>query len=75
MVEKMSFEEALARLEEIAKQLEAGDFSLDDALVAFEEGISLVKFCGRRLQQAEKKVQRLSKLALEVVEPRDAEDK
>ena len=73
MAEQMSFEEALARLEEIVDQLETGRLSLDEALTAFEEGISLVKLCGRRLQQAEKKVQRLSKLALEIMEPGNTE--
>lgn len=75
MVEKRSFEEALARLEEISGQLETGDLSLDDALAVFEEGISLVKFCGRRLQQAERKVERLSHFPQELVEPRDVESR
>ncbi len=69
MAEKMSFEEILARLEQIASQLERGNLSLDDALTGFEEGISLVKLCGRRLHQAEKKVQRLSKQVMEIMEP------
>jgi exodeoxyribonuclease VII small subunit len=73
MVEKRSFEEALARLEEISGQLETGNLPLDDALAVFEEGISLVKFCGRRLQQAERKVEKLSQLPPELVEPRDVE--
>lgn len=75
MAERLRFEDALARLEEIAGQLEAGNLSLDDALAAFKEGISLVKLCGRRLQQAERKVQRLSKSTMEAVEPRGMEDK
>jgi exodeoxyribonuclease VII small subunit len=69
MVEKRSFEEALTRLEQIAEQLEGGALSLDDALAAFEEGVSLVRFCRRLLGQAEKKVQRLTKLALDVDGP------
>ena len=73
MVEKRSFEEALARLEEISGQLEAGNLPLDDALAVFEEGISLVKFCGRRLQQAERKVEKLSQLPPELAEPGDLE--
>jgi exodeoxyribonuclease VII small subunit len=73
MAERINFEEALARLEEIVNQLESGHLSLDSALAAFEEGISLVKLCGRRLQQAEKRAQRLSKLALDVIEPADTE--
>ena len=68
MVEKRSFEENLARLEEIASQLENGDLPLDDALAAFEEGIALVKLCGRRLRQAEKKVSRLTQMTLKTIE-------
>jgi exodeoxyribonuclease VII small subunit len=63
----MSFEKALTRLEEIVAQLEKGQLSLEEALKAFEEGVSLVKHCGRRLQQAERKAQRLSQEALEVL--------
>ena len=66
MAEKKSFEEALRRLEEIAEQLEGGDLSLDDALAAFEEGISLVGLCRRLLDRAEKKIQRLSKMTPDV---------
>jgi exodeoxyribonuclease VII small subunit len=70
MAEKMSFEESLARLEEIVRQLETSHLSLDDALAAFEEGISLVKLCGRRLKQAEKKVQTLSKMSPGAIDPK-----
>jgi exodeoxyribonuclease VII small subunit len=69
MAEKKSFEEALARLEEIANQLEGGDLALDDAITAFEEGISLVRLCRRLLRQAERKIQRLSKMALDAAGP------
>ncbi len=50
------FEEAMARLEEIVKGLESGDLALEDALKAFEEGMGLIKFCSKKLEEAEKKV-------------------
>lgn len=53
---KVSFEEALARLEEIVRELESGKATLDRSLEAFEEGIGLVKLCGARLDEAEQKV-------------------
>lgn len=55
------YEEALARLEHIAGQLERGDLTLEDALTFFEEGIKLVKICSKMLDQAEGKIQVLTK--------------
>ncbi len=56
-----SFEEAMARLEEIVRSLEGGSSTLDDSLGLFEEGISLVKLCNAKLEGAEQKVKLLSK--------------
>ncbi len=53
---KMKFEAALSRLEEIVKLLESGDAPLDRSLELFEEGVKLVKLCGKRLDEAEKKI-------------------
>lgn len=59
--EKLNFENALKRLEEIAKKLEAEDLSLDDALKYFEEGMNLSKFCNEQLSYAENKVKMITK--------------
>ena len=56
----MSFETAIARLEEIVRMLESGNAHLDKALAAFEEGVSLVKLCNSRLDMAEQKVKILT---------------
>ena len=56
-----SFEEAMARLEEIVRSLEVGTAALDDSLGLFEEGIALVKLCNAKLEGAEQKVMLLSK--------------
>ena len=61
MAEKMTFEAALARLEEIVKQMESGSAPLDKSLALFEEGVSLVKFCTGELDAAEQKVKILMK--------------
>ncbi len=74
MAEPLNFEEALGRLEEIVHQLEAGDLSLDDALRAFEDGISMIKLCGQRLRAAEKKTERLTKSVQEMMEPQGSEN-
>lgn len=52
----LSFEEALARLEEIVRALESGNAPLDTSLNMFEEGIALVKLCNDRLDGAEQKM-------------------
>ncbi len=56
-----SFEEAMARLEEIVRALDGGSAGLDDSLGLFEEGISLVKLCNAKLEGAEQKVKLLAK--------------
>ena len=53
---KMSFEEALSRLEEIVEEMESGKAELDGLLALFEEGVSLVKLCSSKLDSAERKI-------------------
>ena len=56
---KLTFEESLARLEEILRLLENGDAKLDDTLKLYEEGVSLVRACNQYLQTAEQTVKML----------------
>ncbi len=58
--EKMSFEAAIARLEEIVRALESGNTPLDESLSLFEEGVALVKLCNERLDGAEQKIKMLT---------------
>ena len=58
---KMSFEESLAKLEEIVRHLEKGDMPLSDSLKLFEEGTSLLASCNKMLEDAEQKVVKLRK--------------
>lgn len=58
--EGMSFESAMARLEEIVRALENGNAPLDASLTMFEEGVSLVKLCNSKLDNAEQKVKILT---------------
>ena len=53
MAEK-KFEAALSRLEEIVKELEAGELPLEQSLKLFEEGIKLSRVCNKRLEDAER---------------------
>ena len=55
------FEEAMGRLEELVKKLESGDLALDESLEVFEEGIKLSRWCMKKLEEAERKVEVLLK--------------
>lgn len=56
---KMSFEQAMARLEEIVQQLERGEAPLEESLTLFEEGTRLIHKCSAQLDTAEQKVSKL----------------
>ena len=56
---KEKFEEALQKLEAIVAKMEEGDLPLEEALKAFEEGVKLAKFCTGKLDEAERKVEKL----------------
>ncbi len=57
---KESFENSLAELEKIVRQLEDGDLSLEESLELFETGIKLSRECRERLTQAERRIEVLS---------------
>ena len=59
--EAQTFEEAVARLEEIVGQLEDGEIPLDNSLTLFEEGVKLSRFCRSKLDEAEKRISLLLK--------------
>ncbi len=61
MAQKQTFEQALERLEEISRLLESGDTSLEESLKMYEEGMKLIDFCNAKLNEAQKKIQRLTK--------------
>jgi exodeoxyribonuclease VII small subunit len=55
--EAQTFESAMERIEQIAARMESGDMPLEDLVVVYEEGLRLVKFCSARLEEAEKRLQ------------------
>lgn len=61
MEEKISFEENMKKLEEIAVELEKGDLDLDSSVAKFEEGMKISKECSEMLENAEKKITMLIK--------------
>lgn len=58
-VKEMSFEEALAELETIVRQLEKGDVELEKSIEIYERGAELKKHCEARLKSAELKVEQI----------------
>lgn len=56
-----TFEEALARLETIVRELEEADLPLERSLTVFEEGVRLSRLLHERLNEAERKVEILMK--------------
>ena len=60
-MKEQKFEAAMKRLEEIADMLESGSKSLEESISLFEEGSELAKLCSEKLDQAETKIQILTK--------------
>ena len=58
---KISFEDALRDLEDVADKLESGELGLDDSIMEFEKGIKLARFCQQKLEDAERKIEILQK--------------
>lgn len=58
--EKLTFEQAMTRLEQIVARLESGKCPLDESIALFEEGTKLTGFCRRSLDNAEQKIRRLT---------------
>ena len=61
MAESKSFEQSLARQDEIVRHLEKGDLPLSESLALFEEGTGLLTSCSKMLDEAEQKVVKLRK--------------
>lgn len=59
----LSFEQSLARLDAIVKQMEQGNVPLSDSLALFSEGTALVKSCAEMLDKAEMQVVQVTKSA------------
>ncbi|PXF58125.1 MAG: exodeoxyribonuclease VII small subunit [Deltaproteobacteria bacterium] len=60
MNKKLDFEKALKELERLVKQLEENDLPLEEALKTFENGINLSRYLAKCLDDAEKRIQKLS---------------
>ncbi len=61
MSKDLTFEKAIARLEEIVNMLEKSEVSLDESMKLFEEGTKLTAFCSKKLEDAQQKITELTK--------------
>ncbi len=58
-VPAITFEQAMEKLETIVAKLESGDVPLETAIELFQEGMSLSKLCGQKLEQVERRIEML----------------
>lgn len=61
--EKMTFEAAMERLEQIVRAMERGDVPLEESLALFQEGTELVRTCGALLDNAKAEIEKVVKSA------------
>lgn len=59
--EAASFEDSMKRLDEIVEQLEEDKLPLDRMISLYEEGVTLARACGEKLEAAEQKVKLIAK--------------
>jgi exodeoxyribonuclease VII small subunit len=59
-IAEMTFEQALAELEQVVAKLERGDVPLDDSIALYERGAALRARCQQKLAEAEEKVSRIT---------------
>jgi len=57
----VKFEDALQKMEDIVEKLEGGDLSLDESLKLYEEGVQISQSCSRRLEEAQKRIEILTR--------------
>ena len=59
-IENISFEDALAELEEIVRKIDTGQENLADAVESFERGVLLKKHCEKMLKEAKLKIEKIT---------------
>jgi len=57
--QNMTFEQSMARLEQIVRAMERGDVALEESLKLFQEGTELVRSCGKLLEEAQLQVNKI----------------
>ena len=57
----VDFEESLNQLESLVEEMESGELTLEESLVAFERGVALARTCKEALRRAEERIAQLTK--------------
>ena len=60
-IDELSFEEAIAGLTDIVDKIEQGQIPLQESLDQYEKGMALIKRCRTILQQAEQRIEKITK--------------
>lgn len=55
-MKELTYEESMKELEQVVRELESGELTLDDSITKFEKGMKLSKHCTMLLENAEKKI-------------------
>lgn len=61
VVDATSFEDAFGQLQKLVQGIEAGKLTLDESIATFEKGVRLAAYCRKRLEEAEGRIQQLTK--------------
>ena len=61
MVEKLTFEEAMQKIEEVVSKLENGGATLDETVELYKQGTELSVLCNKMIDEAEQKIKVLAK--------------
>jgi len=69
--ERLSFEEALHKLESIVKKLEDPEVALEESIELYEEGMKLSKFCSETLEEAVLRIEKINTNPESDTEPPD----
>ena len=68
MNNKLTFEEAMKKIEEIAEKLETGKVNLDEMVELYKQGTELSVYCNKMIDEAEQKIKILSKTKNGIIE-------
>ena len=69
----LSYEEAVAELEDIVKKLERGEAKLEESGKLYERGINLARYCSKILNSMEEKMTQISQGADGIIEENNLE--
>ena len=59
-MEKLTFEEGVAQLEQIVNRMETGDAALEESMRMFIEGTRLAGYCNEKLQAAQQQIEKIT---------------